>query len=160
LRLEPSPLQWDDELRAWVAYVGRAQALRQLARWGAELIQDAKERIHAAAKVAPERSRADLQRILNDAVRARFCAPPPEHPNLREEAFACWGAAWILDGRLDALPALLRDARRDFPGEQIVERIEATARRLAKPQNPTYPERNPREHLSWDRPAKPREHLS
>jgi len=146
-RLETSTLGWDEKLGAWVIYEERSRALGRLARWGRALIKDAQQRLRAAAKLPIESAGADVERALDDGRRARFCAPPPENRDVREDAFACWAGAWLLQGR--PIDALLRDARRDFPDDPTIDRIEATARDLAKPHAPIYSPRKGNPKLSW-----------
>jgi hypothetical protein len=147
LKLDPSALRWDEKLDIWVMYERRDKAMRCLEHWGDALIHDATERLREAAKQAFAAEQPLVDRALDDARRARYCAPPPEHSKLRARSFECWAAAWILQGR--PIDALLRDARRDFPNNETIEQIEKNARHLATPETATYPASKSRNRLSW-----------
>jgi hypothetical protein len=105
-----------------VAYLSRGEALTILEEWGRLLLRDAN------VLFAGRPSEEALLRAQDSAERALFCAPPPEHRDLRTDAFVSLASAKLLLGQ--PLTRLYREIGLDFDDltlARIRQRIEARA---------------------------------
>jgi len=121
-RLEALPLVLDPTAHVHVWYGARAEALQVLRSWGDSLIADATRSLRSRP------SAADIERAIDAAQRALFCAPPPEHAELRFEAFVVLLAGHQMLRR--PVDRLYQEARLDFDDIAIARlrsRVEAKA---------------------------------
>lgn len=104
--LSPSDLAFDTCSGVHLDYVPRPRALMLLHRWGRLLADD------ASRMLSGRPTAADIDRAMDSAQRALFCAPPPEHKQLRMDAFVALAASYHVRKR----PAerLYREMKLDF----------------------------------------------
>jgi hypothetical protein len=109
-----SELTWDSRAGVYLNYLARTLALSILHRWGRLLIEDASRVLAGSRPTVPE-----VDRAMDSAERALFCAPPPEHKQLRIDAFAALAATY----RVRKLPEerLYREMRLDFDDVTVAE---------------------------------------
>jgi hypothetical protein len=86
--LSSPELTLDTSAGVHLAYVARARALKMLHQWGTLLVADA-NRILSGRPHA-----AEIERAMDASQRALFCAPPPEHKQLRVDAFISLAASY------------------------------------------------------------------
>lgn len=120
--LSASQLVLDTLAGVHLDYLPRARALAILHRWGQSLIDE------ASRTLSGRPAAADIDRAMDAAQRALFCAPPPEHKQLRVDAFVALTASYHVRKR----PAerLYREMKLDFDDVTIAEiqhRAEAKA---------------------------------
>lgn len=125
-------IDFDERLKLHITYTSRDEALIRLHGMGQDLLADAKSHLCLGC------SSADQERAFDSARRARITAPPPEHPNIRRDAFVLMAVAWQFLGkdiedifraaRLDRNPTLLANVKTEAPA-----RIEAIRRVTACP---------------------------
>lgn len=106
-------------------YLPRGEALAIMETWGKALLADADRHLLQGTQGA--------DRAFKAAQRARYCAPPREHGELRFQVFVRLVASWTA---LKRPPEhILRDARRDYDGDRL-KQIQAAASRLLLPAIP------------------------
>lgn len=132
ISLLPGDLAFDDKAGVYLHYLPRREALSILAQWGDSLVRDAN------AHLRDRNDTAALARAFESAQRARFSAPPPEHTQLRIDAFVYAGAAFTAMKR--PVERFLRDAARDFDPptvdlirQRIAARVAAISQRASTP---------------------------
>jgi len=104
--LPSAELTMDASSGVHLAYVARVRALGMLHQWGALLVADANRTLSGRPQVA------EIARAMDAAQRALFCAPPPEHKQLRVDAFVSLAASY----RVFCFPSdrLYREMKLDF----------------------------------------------
>lgn len=107
LEFDIAPLVMDDRAGVYVAYMSRPEALHLLHQWGASLLRDARSHL----------DNREPDRATDCAQRALFCSPPPEHQELRFDAFVCLYAAIRRRGADGE--RLLKEASLDFNRVQV-----------------------------------------
>lgn len=120
--LDWEELKFDQRARVPVTYLAYDAAAKRLSGWGEQLLFWSRQYLRIArAADGEDRTRAAL-RAQRVAQRARFCARSREASalGLREQVFACSGAALRLAGK--SAETLLHDAGLDFSHE-VVARI-------------------------------------
>ncbi len=104
-------------------YLPRGEALAIMETWGKALLGDADRHLLQGTQGA--------ERAFKAAQRARYCAPPKEHGELRFQVFVRLVASWTA---LKRPPEhILRDARRDYKEDRLTQIQEEASRLLAPP---------------------------
>lgn len=112
-RLPAEDLRLDPSTGVHLAYFTRDRALAILRRWGTLLVDDANRTLAGRPRVE------EIDRALDSAQRALFCAPPPEHKQLRIDAFISLAAAYRVCRR--PTERLYREMKLDFDDLTIAE---------------------------------------
>jgi hypothetical protein len=138
-RLSSSDLTMDTRAGVHLDYIPRPRALMILHRWGRFLIDDANRML--SGRPQPK----EIERALDAAQRALFCAPPPEHKSLRIDAFISLAASYIVRKR--RVERLYREMQIDFDEGTIAtvrQRAEAKAAGASTyPANDSGPKSDP-----------------
>src|SRR5678815_2161187 len=112
-KLSPSELARDTRTGVYLDYFSRARALAILRRWGQLLVDE------ASRMLSGRPTAGDIDRAMDAAQRALFCAPPPEHKQLRADAFVALAASYHV--RKHPAERLYREMKLDFDVIAIAE---------------------------------------
>jgi len=111
--LSAAELNFDTRANVFLDYLARANALTVLYRWGRSLVEEAGRILSSRPETA------DLDRAMDAAERALFCAPPPEHKQLRIDSFIALVASHHV--RKHPTERLYREMKLDFDDATIAE---------------------------------------